>query len=193
VSARHAVLGLVIERPGYGYQLAQRLEERCAPWRWESSGVYGALDQLERESHVWGDRTKTTASSGAGRRGPRVIYAATERGRDFFAEWVLGASPPKPARQELDLKMLLAGPEFLPELVEQTWVQEQQCVDELQGLRSGTPASMVDAARMGWSEGAVILQRNAEIKQLQTRIEWLQEARQVMRVLLERDVGSGRR
>ena len=40
----------------------------------------------------------------------------------FFAEWLLGASPSKPARQELDLKMLLAGPEFLPELVEQTWV-----------------------------------------------------------------------
>jgi len=193
VSAKHAVLGLVIERPGYGYQLAQRLEERCAFWRWESSGVYGALDQLERESHVWADRTKTTASSGAGRRGPRVIYSATQRGRDFFAEWVLGASPPKPARQELDLKMLLAGGEFLPELIEQTWVQEQQCVNELQTLRSGTPASLIDATRMSWSEGAVILQRNAEIKQLQTRIEWLQEARQVMRVLLERDVGRGRR
>jgi len=28
MSAKHAILGLVIERPGYGYQLAQRLEER---------------------------------------------------------------------------------------------------------------------------------------------------------------------
>ena len=28
MSAKYAILGLVIERPGYGYQLAQRLEER---------------------------------------------------------------------------------------------------------------------------------------------------------------------
>ena len=28
MSAKYAILGLVIERPGYGYQLAQRLEQR---------------------------------------------------------------------------------------------------------------------------------------------------------------------
>jgi hypothetical protein len=28
MSAKHAVLGLVIERPGYGYQLPQRRDER---------------------------------------------------------------------------------------------------------------------------------------------------------------------
>ena len=102
MSAKHAVLGLVIERPGYGYQLGQRLEERCGSWRWESSGVYSALDQLERDGHVLSDREK--GSRGARRGAPRVIYEATPRGRDYFAEWVLAASPPRPARQELDLR-----------------------------------------------------------------------------------------
>jgi DNA-binding PadR family transcriptional regulator len=184
MSARHAVLGLVIERPGYGYQLARRLEERCGSWRWEPSGVYSALDQLERDEHVLGDREKGSRSAGRG--APRVIYTATPKGRDFFAEWLLGASPPSPARQELDLKILLSGPEFLPRLIDQTWGQEQQCMDELRALTSAMPAGAVDPSS-SWGEAAVILQRNAEIKLLQVRIEWLQDARKVMRRMIDRD------
>ena len=52
MSAKHAVLGLVIEQPGYGYQLARRLEVRCGAWGWEPSGVYSALDSLSREGNV---------------------------------------------------------------------------------------------------------------------------------------------
>ena len=52
MSAKHAVLGLVIERPGYGYQLAQRLDERFGSSGFAPSGVYSALDQLTRDDLV---------------------------------------------------------------------------------------------------------------------------------------------
>ena len=52
MSAKYAVLGLVIERPGYGYQLAQRLEERFGCSEFAPSGVYSALDQLSRDSLI---------------------------------------------------------------------------------------------------------------------------------------------
>ena len=52
LSAKYAVLGLVIERPGYGYQLAQRLQERFGSCAFAPSGVYSALDQLSREQLV---------------------------------------------------------------------------------------------------------------------------------------------
>ena len=52
MSAKHAVLGLVIERPGYGYQLAQRLDERFSSSGFAPSGVYSALDQLSRDELV---------------------------------------------------------------------------------------------------------------------------------------------
>jgi DNA-binding PadR family transcriptional regulator len=186
MSAKHAVLGLVIERPGYGYQLAQRLEERCGAWGWEPSGVYPALNQLESDKYV---RSRGVKGSGAtGRGAPRVVYESTPRGVEFFKAWVLESSPPSPYRQELDLKVLLSGPEFLPRLIDQTWAQERTCIDHLRALTSATPPLSPDG--MSWREAAVVLQRDAEMKQLQVRIEWLQDARQTMRKILDRSSGE---
>jgi DNA-binding PadR family transcriptional regulator len=183
MSAKLAVLGLVIERPGYGYQLARRLEERCGAWAWESSGVYGALDQLEREEHVRSSGEKASGTTGRG--APRVIYEATAKGQDFFRDWIFESSVPSPARQELDLKILLSGPEFLPRLIDQTWAQEQRCIDDLRALMSTSPACPPDRMPT-WREAAVVLQRDAEVKLLQVRIEWLQDARRVMKTILDR-------
>jgi DNA-binding PadR family transcriptional regulator len=187
MSAKHAVLGLVIEQPGYGYQLARRLEERCAAWGWEPSGVYSALDSLVREGNVRSVRGK--GSGATGRAAPRAIYEATEKGQDFFKEWMFETAPPSPVRQELDLKILFSGPEFLPRLIDQTWAQEQRCMDD---LRSLTALSQPGGRPMSWREAAVVLQRDAEIKLLQVRIEWLQSARKVMRELLNQSRASPR-
>ncbi len=187
MSAKHAVLGLVIERPGYGYQLARRLEERCSAWGWEPSGVYSALDSLAREGNVRSVRGK--GSGATGRAAPRAIYEVTPKGRDFFREWMFETSGPSPVRQELDLKILFSGPEFLPRLIDQTWAQEQMCIDVLRTLTSATKPS-VPAGPLAWREAAIVLQRDAEIKLLQVRIEWLQDARKVMKELLERSAGS---
>lgn len=189
MSAKHAVLGLVIERPGYGYQLARRLEERCGAWGWEPSGVYSALDSLEREENVRSVREKGSRTTG--RAAPRAIYEATPQGVDFFREWILESSAPSPVRQELDLKILFSGPEFLPRLIDQTWAQEQRCVDDLKALTSF--AQLPVASRpLAWREAAVVLQRDAEIKLLQVRIEWLQDARKVMKAILDRAAGHPR-
>src|SRR4030081_2910204 len=102
MSAKYAVLGLVIERPGYGYQLAQRLEERFASSGFAPSGVYSALDQLSREA--LGRRRGEVGAAGGGEGGgsrtrraaPRTIYEATEQGIDHFEAWMLEASPAPP-------------------------------------------------------------------------------------------------
>jgi len=189
MSAKYAVLGLVIERPGYGYQLAQRLQERFGSWRWEPSGVYSALDQLQRDEHV---RPQGERRSRAGdRAAPRVIYEATAKGEESFVEWMLGPTTPSPLRQELDLKLLLSDAAFLPRLIDLTWAHEQHCVDELQALRQGVPAGALDAS-VRWEEAAVLLQRRADIKLLQARLEWLQDARKVMKRMLDRDPGRAR-
>jgi DNA-binding PadR family transcriptional regulator len=175
MSVRHAVLGLVIERPGYGYQLGQRLEERCGAWGWVRSGVYPALNSLEHDDYV-----RPRGEKGAARRGaPRVIYEATDRGVDFFEGWISGPSPPSPSRQELDLKLLFARPEDLPQMIDQTRVQEQQCITDLKALTSAMQIGSVE--RMSsWQEAGVVLQRDGEIMLLQARIEWLQDVRKTM-------------
>jgi DNA-binding PadR family transcriptional regulator len=181
MSAKNAVLGLVIEQPGYGYDLARRLAERFGSSGFAPTGVYSALDQLSSEELV---RSAGARPGGANERAaPRTIYEVTPKGLDRFEGWMLGDSSLAPVRDELYMKIALSRPHDLSRLIELTQTQEQDCLARLQQLRdpSGRPQSKPKA----WSEVAVLLVRDAEIKQLQARIEWLQKARAIMHKLSE--------
>jgi DNA-binding PadR family transcriptional regulator len=182
VSAKMAVLGLVIEQPGYGYSLIQRLEDRCGAWGWEGSGVYGALNLLERDGHVRADREKGRVS---GRAVPRVIYDATPKGVGYFDEWLSKWSPGGRVREELELKLVFFGPESAPSLIEQCRIEERECLGQLHELRR-QPASRSGRGSREWREAAAVLTRNGELKYLQARVEWLQDARKTMEELLSR-------
>jgi DNA-binding PadR family transcriptional regulator len=176
MSAKNAVLGLVIERPGYGYDLARRLQERFGSSGFAPTGVYSALDQLSAEAlvHSAGSRADATNERAA----PRTIYEATPKGVDRFEEWMLGCSSLAPVRDELYMKIALSKPQNLPRLIELARTQEEDCLARLEGLRQPTSRSRV--VPRAWSDVAVLLVRDAEIKQLQARIEWLQKARAIM-------------
>jgi DNA-binding PadR family transcriptional regulator len=65
MSFQNAVLGLVIERPGYGYDLTQRVNARVAGLDVSESAVYPALVALERKG--WVRRRDPTANTSRGR------------------------------------------------------------------------------------------------------------------------------
>jgi DNA-binding PadR family transcriptional regulator len=133
LSAKYAVLGLVIERPGYGYQLAQRLEERFGASGFAPSGVYSALDQLSRDEFV---RAAGEMGPGPARRAaPRMIYEATGQGIEHFESWMLGSSPAPPLRDELHMKIALCRPRDLPRLIDMVYGQELACIGRLRDLK----------------------------------------------------------
>jgi DNA-binding PadR family transcriptional regulator len=79
MSARYAVLGLLIEEPDHGYQLAQRMQERLGSPQVRSTYVYRLLQELEREELI---RRAREEPRGAG--SPRVVFEVTALGeRDF--------------------------------------------------------------------------------------------------------------
>jgi DNA-binding PadR family transcriptional regulator len=182
MSAKYAILGLVIERPGYGYQLAQRLEERFGSSAFAPSGVYSALDQLSRDQFV-----RAAGEMGLGpakRAAPRMIYEATDQGVDHFEEWILGSSPAPPLRDELHMKIALCRPSNLPRLIDLVYGQELACVGRLRDL-----AASADSAPTGdcgdWSRLMRGLARDAEVALWRARIEWLQRARELLERMLE--------
>lgn len=176
MSAKHAVLGLVIERPGYGYDLARRLQDRFGSSGFALTGVYSALDQLSADQLVRNAGSRTAGSNE--RAAPRTIYEATPKGMDHFEEWMLGSSSLAPVRDELYMKIALSKPHNLSQLIELARAQEEECLARLERLK--LPAARSRGAPRAWPEVAVLLVRDAEIKQLQARIEWLQKARVVM-------------
>jgi DNA-binding PadR family transcriptional regulator len=185
MSAKHAVLGLVIERPGYGYDLARRLRERFGSSGFAPTGVYSALDQLSAEGLV--RAAGSFAGGSAERAAPRTVYEATETGREQFDRWMLSTSRPANVRDELNMKLALSRPCDLPALIELTCSQEEQCLARLEALeraRASVERTRPQGRGMVWSQVAGVLVRDAELRQLQARIEWLQRARAIMAKLV---------
>ncbi|MCW3018546.1 MAG: transcriptional regulator, PadR-like family [Solirubrobacterales bacterium] len=196
MSAKYAILGLVIERPGYGYQLAQRLEERFGSSCFAPSGVYSALDQLSRDELV---RAAGEIGPGPARRSaPRMIYEATERGAEHFEAWILGSSPTPPLRDELHMKIALCRPDNLPRLIDLVYGQELVCIGRLReltqgsdgaGASAGESGAQMTAAPQDWSSLMRALSRDAEIALWKARIEWLRSAKELLRRQLNIQAG----
>lgn len=187
MSAKHAVLGLVIERPGYGYQLAQRLEERFGCFAFAPSCVYSALDQLTRDELV---RVKSQLGRRAGSGPSRVVYEATDQGIELFQAWMLGPSPAPPLRDELHMKLALCRPRDLPRLIEMIYGQELACSARLRELHDESRRE--HAGRQGeWGRAMRAVSRDAEIASWQARIDWLHSARKLLEGLLD-DTRRGR-
>jgi len=165
MSLKHAVLALIAERRGYGYELVQRFEERVGPgWRLNPSAVYPALDQLER------DGLATSAlRHGGTRRSPRVVYAPTPAGVAALDAWLHTTSaPPEPVRADLHLRLAFARTEHGVAIASQLTAHERACRELLSRYPRTTSvagAAVVDAA---------------VVARLRADLTWLAEARAVL-------------
>jgi DNA-binding PadR family transcriptional regulator len=186
MAIKHAVLGLLLERRGYGYELLKRLEGRLGPsWQLNPSTVYAALDQLEEEGLISGKRVQGSAEEGEAenrvrRGGRRVVYEATEPGRSAFEAWI--SRPPlqvKPIRDELQLRMIVAREKDLPALrraIDHARLLTEELYEECLG---GAPPT-----DSGGSHGlASGLGRGVAVFQLEAQLRWLESASQALEKL----------
>ncbi len=188
MSVKYAVLGLLAQRRGYGYDLVQRFEEQVGPaWQLNAGAIYVALDKLEQEGLV---RPVTQGEDGApvprrrtARGAPRVIYEMTPDGRDRFEDWMAAGSSMSPLREELHLKLALSQPRNLPRLIELTLEQEQACLDRLEQHRGGPAFDELLDSPQPWAAVASVMVRDAEVAHLQGTVDWLRRIRQAMRWL----------
>lgn len=152
MSVKHAVLGLLIEDPGYPYDVMLRMRERLGPWQ-ATTSVNKAFDQLVLDGHI--------------RRLPGSSWAeSTSSGREFFERWLLepvGLEGP-PLRSLLLMKVGFPGvsDEVLAQLYRDARRQEQWCVDRIAAL-SG-PGDLAALAERGkdWAAISPVLVRDAE-------------------------------
>lgn len=174
MSLKHAVLALVAERRGYGYELVQRFEERVGPgWRLNPSAVYPALDQLER-----GGLVTSAARRGGTRRSPRIVYAPTTAGTEALATWLAETgAPPEPVRGDLHLRLAFAQHEHRAALVAQLAAHERACA-ELLARYPRSPGAGPHAAGPALVDAAVVAR-------LRSELAWLAHARET----LARDAG----
>jgi DNA-binding PadR family transcriptional regulator len=190
MSVKYAVLGLLVQRRGYGYDLVQRFEEQVgSAWQLNAGAIYVALDKLEQEGLVrpvpspdGAPPTRRRTMRGA----PRVTYEATREGVERFEDWMATGSSRSPLREELHLKLALSQPRNLPRLIELTYEQEQDCLERLERHRERDGVEDLLASPQPWATVASVMVRDAEVAQLQATVEWLRRVREAMRWLQER-------
>jgi DNA-binding PadR family transcriptional regulator len=177
-----ALLGLVIERPTYAYDLAQRFERRYGTVLMLSNigHVYTALGALESRALV-----EEVPGTREGRQ-PRPRYRATDMGVSEYGRWLVTQAGEDRRRSQLfvlALAALAARPEQLLEVIsgyEQAWLAE--------GAR--TP---IERAKEGEDDSpdvlAALLRRLIDEESrlaVGSKLAWIEYARQELEKLGER-------
>ncbi|HEY4278794.1 MAG TPA: PadR family transcriptional regulator [Conexibacter sp.] len=183
VSTKHVVLGLLVERPGYGYDLGQRLDARLSFLRLPENAVYRVLDRLEEDGLIEeiGERRVGRTRRGAA----RVMYAATSDGQAQFKRWIATPSDRSVLRDELQAKLALADPEDLPELLAAAEAQARECLAELATLER-LPLDRATASELSWSQAANTLVEDFRGRWLQMLVDWLEAVCVVLEERIER-------
>lgn len=111
---QHAVLALLSDGPGYGYQLKRAFEDSVGP-QWGPLNIghlYQVLDRLSRDGLVTSTRVEQEA------RPDRTVYAITPGGRDELTEWLDSLSARTSGfRDDFFLKVMAAAHTRDPQVV----------------------------------------------------------------------------
>jgi DNA-binding PadR family transcriptional regulator len=163
-----AILGLVLERPGHGYDLGARLGARLGPsWAIDPKRLYRMLDQLERAGLISG----AVESDPENPRQQRTVYSATDLAPDALRMWLETLAPREPTRVEIQAKVAAAREQDVPQLRQALLQYERECL-ELLRQSSGPPLPV-----RSWMGLVMDIVRDASDAQLRAEIEWAKRTR----------------
>jgi DNA-binding PadR family transcriptional regulator len=172
-----ALLGLVIQRPSYGYELVQRFErtygdalELSSP-----SQVYTALDTLARKALI--EEIPAGAGDGVVRQ-PKPHYRATAAGEHDFQDWLVAQLHDERRRSRLFAHQLAVLP--VREALAVVGRYEQECLKQA----SRAPmAATGEHSSEGSSPLASRLVDEEERLALDARLSWIEYARRELTAL----------
>jgi len=122
---RGALLGVLLQRPGHGYELANRLISRLgATWQIDRVTVYRQLETLAQQGLARG--VQGTRSDEDGR--PLIVYHPTEETAPALTAWMEKLLPRKPVRLDLQAKLAVARDEDVPRVLAALWEHERECL-----------------------------------------------------------------
>src|ERR1700686_1795284 len=173
-----ALLGLVLQRPGHGYDLANRLIRRLGPaWQIKAKGLYPMLQQPERAGLVLSEAIDCSSPTGR-----RIVYYPTECTQAALTEWMAASAAIEPLRVELQAKLAVARGEGVPRLLSALDCYERECRMLLNA--STEPPLNASAGELprhrSWAALAMSLTRAAALIRLRADLEWVVLARRAI-------------
>jgi DNA-binding PadR family transcriptional regulator len=160
---RGVLLGLVLERPGHGADLANRMLTRLGEtWRVDTNDAYRLLERLEREELL---ESREEPRKNNGRR-TMIVYHPTPKTSHALTLWMETLLPREPVRFGLHAKLSVARPEDASRLMVALRDYQQRCLALAQLV---TPNG---GAQRSWTALYIDCTREAVYTQLRAEIDW---------------------
>lgn len=181
MSAKHALLGLLLERPAYPYQLADRMTQRLGPsWKVNSGQLYQTVKSLEKDGLI--ERVPGPEHE------ERHVFEITEQGvlefERFFSTALEGV---RLSRRPLLVKITFAGPAKLAEALEKLDAYEQECARQLAHAARRRDELPQDGPLVRADHLLLRLNLSADVSQLEGELRWARHAREMLSWLASRD------
>jgi DNA-binding PadR family transcriptional regulator len=186
-SAKLAVLGLVLQRPSWGYKLVERFDRAFAeqdlwPWRVTPQAIYGALNDLEEAGLIERTEPPDEPRTVSVQRSARQYYRSTAGGARTMREWLASPMLSNPTREELLIRLHFADADDAS-LREMLRLHAAECLEELERIGGADAATRPERlvkedrrlavqARLTWIEFALAELRapgDAPIRQVDER------------------------
>ncbi|HEU4723360.1 MAG TPA: PadR family transcriptional regulator [Gemmatimonadaceae bacterium] len=141
-SAKLAVLGLVLQRPSWGYELVARFDRAFAeqqpwPWRVTPQAIYGALNDLEAVELIERIEPEGEPRTLSAQRNARQHWRATAGGARAMREWLAAPMLSNPTREEVLIRLHFGADDASLRAMLQLHAAE--CLEELERI-GATPA-----------------------------------------------------
>jgi DNA-binding PadR family transcriptional regulator len=110
---RAAVLAVLLESPGHGWDVARRASRRMgSSWRVDPKHIYSYLERLEREGLVRSQEQRFERPPYV-----RVVYHPTAKGEDARQEWLAAPLTTGVMRTDLEVRLGFSTERDIPDLL----------------------------------------------------------------------------
>jgi DNA-binding PadR family transcriptional regulator len=169
MSLRHALLGLLADRPHSGWQLLKHFQGSLAyAWPALHSQIYPELARLKEAGLI--------EQTGEGPRGAKE-YSLTPQGREDVERWLRETTPGRNGRDEALLRVFflwLLAPDEASSYLEREADYQRSLLAELEDIEAA--AVPIDA-----KDEAYRLALDYGLRVTRTRIEWAEESARELR------------
>jgi len=173
---KHAVLGMLMERPSYGYAIANRLSERLGPeLAISESTVHTSLRSMKArgEVEVVGRRFRGEQTA--------TVFAPTQKGVDLYERWLGKPLARTRMRDDLYLKFALVDPDRLPKFREEFQRLELECVEEIAAHTVGVPLTHDLSDPVSWRAARRLLLDSRALDHLNGDLAFIRRTLGVLR------------
>lgn len=173
VSVKYAILGLLLKRPSYPYELSVHFKQRVGhAWKVNRGQIYQTVQRLEQEGLVECVETKP------GPHGAKRIYGATDQGRkEFERQRNKNNQSSRPLRDSLLLQISMATADDADHLLWLIECREHERTKHMQEYiesQSKLP-TLEDACT--WDQVGPVLSTSAALSNVTAEMAWLASAR----------------